>query len=271
MVIVTTMSGCATWNADTETVSTTLPTAGENARSVILDIQFVPIAIDGDQRDLDASLWQWVDETIVDSGARQRFMDNGLRVGRLINRERFDLKLNDARIPRDVVDQFLTQASIASDVSHGDRRIPMRLGRRYELPVREPISGSNVTLLRLQEKTVGKTLQDPQYLFAVTPSDLGTGRVRLRLRPEVQHGEMRPQWISSDSALLVDRRRETWSISELDIELDGAEGDTFIVAGVTPPQGLAQQMFSGRTADHTGHRVVLIIRIDQVPQPKDLL
>ncbi len=264
--------GCASWKDDRRSSETQLPPIRESERTVILEVEFVPIMVDQDDRDSDASLWQWVDETAIDVTSRRRLIANGLRVGRIVNEERFRSRLGDMTIHQDVVDKFLTEASIASEVSHNGKRIPMRLGRRYELILRQPIDGDHVTLLRLGDETIGRTLSDPQYLFAVTASSgQASGQVNVRLRPEVQYGEMRQKWVSSDAALRIDTRRETWSMDQLDVDLTGTEGNTFVVAATNPLSGLAKQMLSGSSADHLPQQLVVLIHLEQVPNAIDRL
>ncbi|MCG8652802.1 MAG: hypothetical protein MI861_23385, partial [Pirellulales bacterium] len=251
---------------------TQLPDVRESSRAVVLKVDFVPIAIDSLGTNHDVSLWQWVDETVVDVGSRRRWIDNGLRLGRVINEERFLTKLGEISMQQDVVGEFLAQADVASEVSHRGRRIPMRLGRRYEMPLRQPIDGSHVTMLWLNERRIGQALQDPQFLFAVTakPGDK-PDQVVLNLRPEIQHGEMKQKWVSSDSALRIDTRRETWTIEELELELTGSTGDTFVIAGTSPLRGLAKQMLSGASADNVQQQIVVLITLDHIPGPIDSL
>ncbi len=272
VVVTTSVVGCANWKEERRRPETRLPGIQENARAVILQVEFLPIAVDASDIDSDASLWQWVDETAIDSASRQRLLVNGIRIGRVANEERFRSRLGSLATSQDVLDKFLSEASVASDVSHRGKRIPMRLGRRYELPVKQPSDGSHVTLLRLSDETIGRTLQDPQYLFAVTATaGQVSGQVHLLLRPEIQHGEMRQKWVSSDSALRIDTRRETWSIDELDVEFVGSEGDTFVIAGANPLSGLAKQMFSGTKVDQSQQQVVVLIQVDHVPTAVDQL
>ncbi len=264
--------GCASWKDSPDLSGTGLPTIRDNAQSVILEVEFVPIVIESDELEIDASLWQWVDETAIDADARRKLIANGLKVGKVVSLERLRARLETLSTKQDVVDDFLKEASIASNVSHTDKRIPMRMGRRHELPLKDPIEGQHVTLLRVDGQTIGRTLPDPQYLFAVTASPGNvSGQALVKLRPEIQHGEMRQRWVSSDSALRIDTRRETWSIESLDIELKGNEGDTFVIAGVQPLGGLARQMLSGHSADASQQQVVVLITFDQIPDAIDQL
>ena len=261
------LSGCASWtDRETDQAKSKLPTLKPNARSLVLEVEFVPIDVDTTDPDDVQSLWQWVDETAVDSGTRHVWLANGLRAGRVVRRERLRSRLETMKSQQNAVDQFLSEAEIASEVAQGGKRIPMRLGRRYELPLREPISGSHVTLVRVKGETIGQTLTDPQYLLAVTTNDgQSPKQVEVTLRPEIQHGAMKQQWVTSDSALRIDRRREAWSLEELTLRLTATEGDLFMIASTIPRMGLGKQMLSGNRADSMEQQVILLIRVEKIP------
>ncbi len=264
--------GCAQWRQRGELSETSLPAVRENPKSVILSVQFIPIEMSDGDADKAASIWQWVDETSIDTRARQSLADNGLRVGKAVSLPRLQSRLESLRVTQDVVDDFLEQASIASDAAQGDMRIPIRFGRRYELPLKKPVEGDEVPLIRLNGETIGRTLSNPQYLFALTAEPgKQSGSVRIRFRPEIQHGHARRNWVSSESAVRIDSRRETWPLEQLDLEIIGSEGDAFLIAGGSPLEGLAKNMLGGVSADSTPHQVAVLVTLDQIPNAIDQL
>ena len=272
------VSGCAGWTertTDKLLEKPAIPKLNESKRSLILNVQFIPIEVDETSPDEIQSLWQWIDETHLDVEKRRQLVENGIRVGRVVRDERFRQRLatmTNLTPDAGVVDQFFAQADIASEVTHGDRRIPMRMGSRYELPLRQPIEGSHTSMVRANGKLVGRTLVDPQYLFAVTPtSGSNVKEVQLRLRPEIQHGSMRQRWVSSDTALRIDTRRESWSIEELDLKLVGTENDTFVIGATTPRRGLGKQLLGGKGSDNSQQQVLVLITLAHVPLPSEQL
>jgi hypothetical protein len=247
-----------------------LPKTYEHKKRVILEVEFVNLAIHEDDIDQSASLWQWVDETAIDAAVRGRLLDNGVRVGLVANEERFRSRLADTATEQDVIEKFLSEASIASDVSHGELQIPMRLGRRYELPLRQPIEGSHVALVRINGETIGKTLHNAQYSFAITATQSNKqNEVRLRFRPEIQFGDTRQKWVSSDTAIRIDTRRDTWSIPELDLTMTASEGDTLVIAAATPITGMAKHMLTGTGSDRDTQQLVVLVHVAQVPTAVD--
>ena len=268
-------AGCASWSDRVGTGSqppkSSLVPARESRKAVIIEVEFVPIAVDGVSADDMESLWQWVDEAAIETDGRIAMAENGFRGGRLIHPERFRARLATLKHTTGIVDEFLGQAEVASTISHGRERIPMRLGRRHELPLKQPDEGSEVTLVRMNHETIGRTLEHPQFLLAVTPTATSTPRqIRLRLRPEVQHGSMRQRWVSSDTALRIDTRRDTWSLPELDLNVDVSEGQTLALAPDSPLRGLGKQMFTGHSANQQREQLVVLINIAQVPKTTEL-
>ncbi len=246
-----------------------------------MDVEFVPIKLHATGEDAAgvdmamaadraASMWQWVDETAIDVTLRRRLLENGLRVGLVSNEESFRDRLASIASQQDVVEKFLTSASVASDVSRGAKKIPMRIGKRYELPLRQPIEGTHVAMARIDGETIGKTLLDAQYLFAVEPiRSTGQKQIHLRLRPEIQHGEMRQQWVGSESAFRIGQRRPVWAFPTLDLNLEISEGDVIVIAPTLPMTGLTKHMFVGLNANQQAEQIVLLMRIEHVPTAAD--
>lgn len=276
-VLATTVGGCASWNSSATDLSELNKKAGltelpESRKSVALEFEFINLPLADMVADDSESVWQWVDETRVDTVIRQRLLANGIRVGFVANEQRFRRRLNSQTQEQDVVEQFLAEASVASDFDQGQKRVPLRMGRRYELPLHRPIPGNHVALIRVQDETIGRTLSDAQYLYAITakPAD-NQNQIQLRLRTEIQHGDMRQKWVSTDAAMRIDMRRETWEIPELDLDLLAEEGSLIVVAPTTPAKGLGKHMLTGDSADQDLEQVVVLIRVAQIPTAVDLL
>lgn len=239
---------------------------------MILDVEFVNIAVDPEDIDQAESLWQWVDETAIDAGLRRKLLANGIRVGFVASEERFREKLAQSTVEQDVVQKFLNEASIASDVARGRERIPMRLGHRYELALGQPIAGSHVAMVRTNGQTVGRTLNNAQYYLAVTPTQSsGIKQVDLRFRPEVHFGDARQKWVTSDTALRIDTRRDTWAIPELDLNVTASEDATLVIAATRPAKGLGKKMLMGSDSNNGEEQVVIVVQVAKVPSAVDQL
>lgn len=274
------LGGCASWsNWDQRGDSNQTDRAAKLplrkiARSIELETRFVQIRFDPADPDQLQSMWQWVDETVLPSETRTVLLNNGLRIGKATQSERLLGKLEslESEASVDVVEKFLSSASISSHQSEGSKTIPMRLGKRYELPLRLPIHGDHVIMVHDHPQPVGRTLRDPQFLLAVTPqSGESSAEIRLRVRPEIQYGDMQQDWVQGDAALRIDVRRQSWSLDAMELELVGGEGDLYVVAETSERKGLGKAMLGGKNVDQMEQQTVLLIRIANVPTPAEKL
>lgn len=242
-----------------------LKSLSQNARTPVIEISFIGVPLESGQTDPSDGIWQWIDETKIDALERRRLRANGIRVGVVSNEDQFRQRLESQTASPDVIDDFLSQASIKTDMSHGTERLPLRFGRRYELPLRQPVEGTEVTLLRLDGETLGQTLVRPQYLLGITAQTAtNPTQIDLLIRPEIQHGDAKQKWISSDSAFRIDTRRESWKLADLDLNVTVGESDLLVITADTPSRGLGKQMLSGTGSDHAQQQVLLLIDVIQV-------
>ena len=304
---VITVAGCASWS-DRSTITQTkspLTSLSDDSRAAMIEVEFIPILLSESAQGLTAtppetdpagepiwaalpsniassdtsspsdrvqSLWQWVDETGIEPELRRRLSENGLRIGRVIEQERFRSRVQEMTPVLDEVESFLAKASVATESSQGQQRIQMPLGRRKELPVRNPTRGNEVALVRLNGETIGQTVEDPQYLFAMTASrGRSSGELRLQLRPEIQHGTMKQTWVGVDTAMRIDQRRSVWSLEDLEIDLTGDQGDLFVISSLESSSGLGRQMFWGTMPDGSIQHTMMLVKFAHIPTSVDNL
>lgn len=303
------VGGCAQWDeasrpgkayanilrsSDSDLADTTAPVRSRSNKvvkasqqHVLLNIEFVNVNADQTTAEDLAKTWQWVDETAIDVEHRSRLLANGIRGGLVSNRSAMQQHLSSLANDPDIFQEFLRTTAVATEARSGSDQISMRIGRRYELPVRKPLGGPRVTLLSVDGQTVGRTLSDPQFLFAVKPIDITNDRkLELRLRPEIQYGESRQRFVGSESALRINQRRETWSLDQLDLNLELGTDDLIVlsmdgVAESENPQGpdtslggsessqIAAQMFQGNNADNEREQLFVFLRVSQLPVTLD--
>ena len=280
--MIATLSGCKSWvdrstttHQATKREKGTLSTKVRKSRtSFVLNAQFVTVQIDSRKPDDAQSMWQWIDETVLPIQNRQALLENGIRIGRVSQTDRFETTLralSDSESD-DEVDVFLKSAAVANDHPVGDDSIPIQFGKRYELPVRLPLEGMVTAMVNLDGQVIGETLEDPQYLFALMASrGNGTREVALKIRPEIQHGQTLLRWKGSDSAMRIDSRRDAWSLKELEFYLTCAEGESYVISETLPRRGLGQAMFGGENVDRAEQQVILILSVSDIPQPSDAI
>lgn len=211
-------------------------------------------------------IWRWIDESVVAPEVRHALRRNGLRIGKAQQVGDFTRRLDRIRRNQRPGANVLEIAEVQSDLSHQARRISCRIGKRYELPVRQPAAGDQAVLVTLAGQTLGQTLSQAQPLFALRATSADVHSIKLSLRPEIQHGAMRQTWVGSDAALRIDNRRDAWSFDELVAEIPLEKGGMLVAGCMTPAFGLGKHMFTGTTADGDVDQVLMVIRVADLPE-----
>ncbi|OYP35514.1 hypothetical protein [Rhodopirellula sp. MGV] len=278
LLLAVVIGGCASLTSwpETERTDTAKPLANSPLRkvrrSIELDAQFVKIRFNPSEPDQLQSMWQWVDETVLSPEIRQSLYANGLRIGKAVQPDRLKSRLDDLRSQeaRDELDTFLTSAGVASHQSEGRVAIPMRLGRRHELPVRDPMVGAHVIIVDDEPQPVGRTLLNPHFLFAITPQpSRSPAEVRLSIRPEIPYGDMQMDGLQASAAFRIDVRRQAWVLDKLGFELVGGEGDVFVIAETATRHGLGEMMLGGKDVNQLKEQTVILLRVANIPTPAE--
>ena len=82
---------------------------------------------------------------------------------------------------------------------------------------------------------------------------------------EIQHGDTVRKWVSSDTALRIDSRRETWQLESMNLQFNAQEGDLIVIGPTQPLHGVAKHMLSGVGQDNQQEQLILLIRVAQIP------
>jgi len=284
-------NGCATWHSDADLPKTVrgLPPPRRHPGDVVFDISFIAIkpgkapaavASPSSQRDAgsddpkspsDASdnpeidIWEFIDETVIGPESRYALRRNGIRMGKAQSVGDFPQRLQQIRTLPTESSEVLETADVQSDLSHSARRITFRVGKRYELPVRQIAKDSQVVLVTTGQQTIGQTLSQAQPLFAMRVSSADARTVRLSLQPEIQHGAMRQTWVGNDAALRIENRRDSWVLDQLETEVVMEKGDVLVAGCREPAFGLGRQLFTGTTSEGDSDQVLMIVRVVELP------
>lgn len=281
--------GCATWHSEVAIPETArgLPPPRRHPADVVFDISFVPIrpakplaSLPAQSSDIETDvvqspsdsagpeefdIWDFIDETVVGPESRYGLRRNGIRMGKPQSVDDFAQRLQQIRTVPTESSEILETADVQSDLSHGARRITFRVGKRYELPVRQISQDSQVVMVTTAEQTVGQTLSQAQPLFAMRVVSADARTVRLSLWPEIQHGAMRQTWVGNDAALRIENRRDAWVLSDLETEVSMEKGDVLVAGCREPAFGLGQHLFTGTTAEGDADQTLMIIRVVELP------
>lgn len=284
--------GCTAWHTETADLSKTkrsLPPPRRHPGDVVLDISFVSITptkappalssqakadLEIDQSLSDESpqsdsidIWKWVDETVISPEDRYALRRNGIRLGKTRSTSDFEDQVQKVRTLPTESSEVLEAVDIQSDLSHSARRVTFRIGKRYELPVRQVASEPQVVLVTIGDQTIGQTLSQSQPLFAMRVTSADARTARLSLRPEIQHGAMRQTWVGNDAALRIESRRDAWVLDALETAVHLEKGDILVAGCRNPAFGLGKHLFTGTTAGGDNDEVLMIVSVAELPDP----
>ncbi|MBX3422134.1 MAG: hypothetical protein KF752_11325 [Pirellulaceae bacterium] len=254
-------SGCARWHAQPSVDSAIgLPVPKPSPDS--LDIETVLMRFEDHQVAQMQEIWLSVDETIIDLEQRLRLDANGVRVGVLRSElpAEINRRLSQASSQRHL--DALERAGLASETPHGMRLLRCRAGRRKEVVLRQVAGEPMSVLTSIDGQLAGVTFGDrPTALFALTTFPLNNGQADIELIPEVHHGEPRSTFVTTDSGVRQESRREIKAWKPLKIRTRMAPGNVLIIAATQPPKSLGQAFFVSRTAKQTDEHVLLLVRL----------
>lgn len=261
LVLAIACAGCAQWSADRETGGTAslLPPPSKSLDSVGIETVLVRFADDRSTQ-LD-SMWGMVDETIFDIQFRELLDKNGLRAGLLIGelpkvlREQIDETAHDQNT------DAMEHAGLVADADNKMRKLTCRAGRRKDLIVRREVNDPLTVLTTMDKVVSGETYERPAVLFDLRARPHGDGRATVELTPEIQHGDQRQSYVSTESGFRPELTRAQKSWPELKLSVKLSPSQILVVSGTQPTKALGNAFFKTRLADGSHENVVLLVRL----------
>lgn len=251
------LAGCAQVEIPDDLPGRLLPAARMSPDSVILEIGYAQMAL-AERASYD-EVWQQADEQALGLELRQELARNGLRCGIL-----------GKRIPekvRALMDQKSTAVDKRSEdldvgqveVDRQTRRLQCRAARRAKVLCSK--SFPQLSLLTRDGGSVrGRQLEKAQCLLALKPYPQNDGRVQIDLLPEVEHGELKQQWVAGEGTMMQRVGREKLTFEALRISLSLAPGQMIVISAVEEPIGLGEHFFV-ESVGGTPQRSLLFVRL----------
>jgi hypothetical protein len=251
------LAGCAPVQVPDDMPGRLLPAARMSPDSVILEIGYAQIPLA--DKDLYNEVWQQVDEQALSLDLRQELARNGLRCGIL-----------GKRIPekvRSLIDQQTATVDKRSEdldvgqveVDRQTRRLQCRAARRVKVLCSKSFPQLSL-LIRDGNSVRGRQLEKAQCLFALKPYPQEDGRVQIDLLPEVEHGDLKQQWVGGEGTLMQRIGRDRVTFESLRISLSLAPGQMIVASSVEEPIGLGEHFFI-ESVGGTLQRSLLFIRL----------
>ncbi|MGI8978647.1 MAG: hypothetical protein ACR2FY_05445 [Pirellulaceae bacterium] len=257
-------SGCALVNTSQKPAAPSLPAPPLPASSVVLEVAFarVPLADEA----AFSSIWSEVDEQHFPTELRRQMAANGLRCG--IVGMQLPPKLKEALDASEPGAVERGEDSLADpELDRAPRRIQCRSGQRAKVLVTKQLD--TLSLLVLEDNRVrGFPLSQAQCLFGLKAYPQGDGRAKIELTPEVEHGEMKTQFVGRDGSVLPQLGQDRVVLDKLRLSAILAPGHVLMISGTPDVKGAGSTFFT-ETDSGTTYRRILLVRL-AVTQYDDL-
>lgn len=253
--------GCARWSKDATQHDSTdiLPPAQSSPDSVVVETVLVRFP-QTQHQELDA-IWKAADESVLSIELRRELQRNGLRAGVIVGdlpeivRKQLDVTSQDQTT------DALEHAGLAADVDNRMRQLHCRSGKRKELIVRRELTDPLTAITTLNGELQGETFHRATVLFDLRVVPTGANQAEVELIPEVQHGDMKQSFVSTEFGIRPEVRRPRQQWRELSMKLNLRANQVFAVAATLPPKALGTAFFTTKTADQSEQNVVLLLRV----------
>lgn len=236
-----------------------------------LTLEIFQVRLPAEDRQIAEQLWSGVDEQRIDVEARRSLARNGFRVGILdgalpdVLARQFEGDCPD-NCHQD--DEVLDDETVASRVV---RRL-VQLKRSDQATVQASDLRQQIDLLINGEDGLhGQTFEQVQAAYNLRVEPVAGQRGRVRLTPEIQHGELRNRYAGSEQGIfLVTPSRERVAYDELTVRTELSAGE-FLVMGCLPDsQRTLGWAFHGVDIDGPAEQKLVLVRLLQLP-PSEIL
>lgn len=258
--LITVIPACAQWSREKELESGNfLPKPQKSLDSVTVETVLVRFPEQRKQELVD--IWQNVDESIFEIEFREKLDRNGLRAGLMIGELPQVVREQIEITSQEQVTNALEHAGLAADVDNKMRQLRCRAGRRKELILRRDLAMPLTVLSASDGAVSGATYYQPTVLFDLRVMPYGDQQTTIELTPEIQHGELRPAFVSTDLGLRSEMQRSQQVWQDLTIRSKLKPGQVLLVAASLPPKALGAAFFTTQTAEQSQEYVILLIRV----------
>lgn len=237
--------------------------------SVTLEVFYARIPLEKEGK-ADA-LWPSIDEQCFDAELRRRLMANGLRagvVGGALPDGLADLLALQSEMPVSGAAREITGQAAVPRVMRQLRQINRR--DEMAIPVCEPRDEAEV-LVSENGRMGGNTFKKVRGVYKLQAESIPGQRVKVRIVPELQHGDMRNRTVGSDQGILlkiVSPDREVFE--QLTMQTELAPGQLLILGCLPEAQASLGGVFHTELSSGAAERKLIIVRLLEVP-PSEIL
>lgn len=239
----------------------TVETAPESVALEIFHVRYP-----ASDKELQAELWQAVDEQRLGVEVRHELVRNGFRMGVLggtvPDRLAQYMKL-ESELPEQEVQRLITGESADPSVT---RRV-LQLNRHEPATVKaSELQDSLHVLMNEAEGLRGRSYQQVEAVYSLRAESLPGQRVQLRLVPELQHGELKNRYVPSDQGIfLMTRSRERELFDQLELNLQLTPGEMLVLGGLPDASGTLGHAFHAENQRGPAELKLVLVRLLEVP------
>jgi len=260
------LTGCSALLSlpDLDDSKTFLKAAATAPDSVALEI--FQVRIPATDLELDRELWQAVDEQRLNIDVRHRLIRNGFRSGVLggtvPNSLATYLKL-ESELPETSAQRLITGQSADPTVT---RRV-VQLNRNATATIQTSSVREHLNVMLNEEAGLrGRSFKQVQAVYTMRAQAIAGQRIKLRLLPELQHGELRNRYAGSDQGIfLVTPSRERQPYDELELQAELTAGEFLVVGCLPDASGSLGHAFHAEDLRGPTELKLLLVRLVEVP------
>lgn len=241
--------------------------------SAVFEVFFVRCPLD-DAR-LNKTLWNDVDEQSFAAESRRLWLKNGFRIGLVAGPisdtlaallaqdaeakdESPQAKKKDAEAPA----AGENQVDLMADPKVVARRLSLRPGQRSEI-LASAVYDEWPVLTSEGGQVSGQTYLQAQGLFAMRIVNERDGRVRLKLTPEMSHGQMRQRWVGDQGVMRLEAGKPKKTFEDLLIETSLTPGQILLATALPNRQGSLGYYFFTDKQSEKAEQKLLVVRLTQ--------
>ena len=255
ILILVVLSGCARWKPPERPAEFKFPQGRMAKDAVALEIGVAQL--DSSQTEKFESFWRSLDEQEVDLKNRKKLDQNGIRVA--IMASHAPAVFNELLEPRpiehealDLVEQQMAARDLLEPkprmIVH--QRINNRDGQAYPIQTSDVHQEFSWVVHNGDFQNVGAG-ELVRGFFELTTLPQGDGTVRLKILPQIHHGQVRPTIGVAERSFFFDNSQKIAKIADLDFTVDLRPGETLVIAPTDDQAELGQLFFGSTPATDT--------------------
>lgn len=217
-------------------------------RSRTLDVEVLFLRHEPHDALLGETLWNLVDEQVIDEPTRRRLAANGLRGGVITG-----------GVPSELAARLALAAREPSIEAPGTlRTLQLLPGRRAEL-VASATRADLIVLENDDDSVRGATYHDASGIFAVRAWPVADGRMRVEAVPEFKHGPARRTWVGDEGAFRLETGQSRHRLERLGITVE-LPPRGLLVIGCLPdaPSSVGEALLQERSGDPAIRHMLVI-------------